>query len=743
MEENVVPESGTLPEDETTLKSVVFGSEVKLYEDGTVEGYLVQFGRPEEADFDGDYFTTETDFDVDWGEGGKSTVYFNHGLDPLVGKSKLCGGQKAVLTLKNEGVWIEAKLKEGERYDEMVKRLMQKRRVGWSSGVPAHLVEKEAREGAHWVKKWSLGTDASLTHTPNDWRNVATLKSLAEVLEALPEDGDARAVSADEQGGVSEHVEQVSEVKAVSTSVESDNMEQVKTERLISATIEAVAGQMKMVMSDDEKVAAKAAALEAYTKMCGDSEQDEEQAMKAVTDPAFIEEIAAITRRVTAVENGRVEDAVKSAFAARQPVSQAPAFTGKPAAAPSISVKSKFDALSAQDMAFYYTMRKSAAHAQGMTYTADLPFMREMIDKAQKSYSAGDLKFASEDASALKAITSIKSNELDHSTQSGYGDEWVPTLHSADLWDKVRLENVVAPRIRFIEMPSTPFELPVQTTDPTVYKVAETTAENQLTLADSNSPIPDSKVATTKVTLTAAKLGLRVGISAEVEEDSIIPFIANARAQAMRAFADAVDNVILNGDTATTLNVNSDGESISDTTRKYLVFNGMIKAPVVTTTSMSINAQGASPTLALLRRARAKLASGYGTDIRNLMFLTDYSTYIKLLAIDEVSSAANRGSAPTGVTGILGGIDGIDLFVSNEMALADTDGKVTQTANTTDTGRILLVHRQSWIGGYRRRLTSALNFYPEYDMYSLAMTLRLALINRDTTSTAIIYNIGI
>src|SRR5690606_12545152 len=117
------------------------------------------------------------------------------------------------------------------------------------------------------------------------------------------------------------------------------------------------------------------------------------------------------------------------------------------------------------------------------------------------------------------------------------------------------------------------------------------------------------------------------------------------------------------------------------------------------------------PTLSLMRQVRAKLRNAYATDLRNLMWIVDFSTYMKLLAIDEVSSAANRGSAPTGVTGVLGGIDGVDLFVSNEMALADTDGKVTQSANVTNTGRALLVHRPSWVAGYRRRVTSSLTFH--------------------------------
>jgi hypothetical protein len=272
--------------------------------------------------------------------------------------------------------------------------------------------------------------------------------------------------------------------------------------------------------------------------------------------------------------------------------------------------------------------------------------------------------------------------------------------------------------------------------------VPETTNENQLTLADTNSPIPDSKVTTGKVTLTAKKLGLRVGFSGELEEDSIIPFIPDLRQQAMRTVEDSIDNVLINGDTATSLNINLDGGSPA-TTAKYLAFNGLLKLPIVTTTTLSVNASGASPTLTLLRSGRSKLLNAYAADVAGLMWVVDFSTYMKLLAIDEVNSAANRGERPTSGTGILQAIDGIDLFVSNEMALADTDGKITSGGNVTDRGRALLAYKSAWVVGYRRRVAVDLTYYAAYDSYQLTILVRIAFINRDTQCAAVVYNLAI
>ena len=54
--------------------------------------------------------------------------------------------------------------------------------------------------------------------------------------------------------------------------------------------------------------------------------------------------------------------------------------------------------------------------------------------------------------------------------------------------------------------------LPIEGADPTVYFVPESTDETQLSLGSGN-PIPDSKIASGKVQLTAKKLALRVGFS--------------------------------------------------------------------------------------------------------------------------------------------------------------------------------------------------------------------------------------
>lgn len=154
---------------------VFYGGEVKALPNGKVGGHLVLFGSPEEADLSEhrDFFTPETDF----GPHKTSSVYYDHGFDPTLGKRVL--GSTAELKSDAVGVWIEAQLDVRDKYEAALYELAKKGKLGWSSGTAAHLVEREGVDGASKVLKWPLGLDASLTPKPADPRTLALpLKSL-------------------------------------------------------------------------------------------------------------------------------------------------------------------------------------------------------------------------------------------------------------------------------------------------------------------------------------------------------------------------------------------------------------------------------------------------------------------------------------------------------------------------------------------------------------------------------------
>jgi HK97 family phage major capsid protein len=386
-----------------------------------------------------------------------------------------------------------------------------------------------------------------------------------------------------------------------------------------------------------------------------------------------------------------------------------------------IAVGSPFDTLNALDMLHGYVLLRSTKSFHGVSEQ----YANALAHKVRQNN-----------------LSAIKADELSYSTQTGFGDEWVPDLWSAQIWYKARLENTILPLFQAVEMPSNPFELPIEGADPTVYFVPETANENQLALDNANNTIPDSKVGSGKVQLNAKKLALRVGFSAELVEDSIIPVLNLYREQAMRAIMDSIDYVLLNGDTETgaTGNINSDNGAPASTAR-YLAFNGLRKLPLVTNTGNRADASNVAPSLTLLRQARFLMAAKYSARPTDLAWIVDGGTYAKFLAMSEFLTMDKAGPMATAITGQIGFVDGAPVLVSAEMPLTEADGKVG--TGTNDRGTAVCVYRPGWYVGYRRRIAVSVDYLPYYDSYQLTATVRLAFANFDTDVSSALFNLAV
>jgi len=146
-------------------------------------GYLVRFGSPDETDLSGDFFTPETDF----GDLKSSEVYFHHRYPLASGEYTIPAYRKtlgkAELKLDEVGIFAEVVIQMRNEYEKMIADLGLKKKLGWSSGTAYHLVdyehvansedEDDALNWGSWkITKWPLGLDASLTPTPNEYRDT-------------------------------------------------------------------------------------------------------------------------------------------------------------------------------------------------------------------------------------------------------------------------------------------------------------------------------------------------------------------------------------------------------------------------------------------------------------------------------------------------------------------------------------------------------------------------------------------
>ncbi len=147
---------------------IIQGGAIKALGDGKIGGHLVVFGDQRNLDLEGDYFTADTDFDLF--EGKKSSIYYQHGWDPVLKRRRLGRGD---MKQDDIGIWIEAQLEMRDEYEEAIYALVEEAKLGWSSGTAPHLMEREQKSKGYWISSWPLGMDASLTPTPAEPKTQA------------------------------------------------------------------------------------------------------------------------------------------------------------------------------------------------------------------------------------------------------------------------------------------------------------------------------------------------------------------------------------------------------------------------------------------------------------------------------------------------------------------------------------------------------------------------------------------
>ena len=322
------------------------------------------------------------------------------------------------------------------------------------------------------------------------------------------------------------------------------------------------------------------------------------------------------------------------------------------------------------------------------------------------------------------------------STTVGAGDELVDTQEARALWDDVNLETAVAPLFNTIQMPSNPFQIPLQLGDVNWYPGAE------------NVSTKSTALATARQTLTAYELVAEVPWSYDLDEDAVIAMMEELRRGLLRNAREVIDDVLLNGDTTTTDNINADGATISTTDAgkgQWLVgFDGLLHLPLVDNTSQAVNHAGAVSD-DMFNEIRSKLGK-YGVRPSEVVYLCDVNTYIRSLSVGNFRTLDKFGPQATLLTGQLGAVEGIPVIVSEQMKLADTDGKVTEAGNGTDTGRLLLVNRSQWRVGFKRELAIETVRDAQKRQNIMVVSFRIALQERSgsrssATHIALQYNI--
>lgn len=271
-------------------------------------------------------------------------------------------------------------------------------------------------------------------------------------------------------------------------------------------------------------------------------------------------------------------------------------------------------------------------------------------------------------------------------TGTGTGAEWVPRDLASEVWRRLYLESQLAQMMlaREIEMPTDPFDIPIQTTRPIFYR-------NNVQNREARASTPG----TAKNTLATQKCMALVQYSYEVSEDAIIAMLPMIQRLLGEAAAASLESMIINGDSAGThmdadITDPDDVNKAWDGLRKLALASAALKVDMSTGGIVRAN-------LLSMKRALGK----WGRRPNDLVWIAGGLTENQFLGLDEVITADKRGSAGTTVTGTINSYLGIPIVVS-EVAREDLNASGVYDGVTTTKGSLLLVNLSQFILGNRR-----------------------------------------
>lgn len=269
---------------------------------------------------------------------------------------------------------------------------------------------------------------------------------------------------------------------------------------------------------------------------------------------------------------------------------------------------------------------------------------------------------------------------------SGGGAEWVPTLVSSQYIEEFELDRQVVDQFRSINMPSSPFDVPVQS-DVTV-------ARRQPESCDPADNIPANNFGTGKITLEAEKLVEHMCLPTELDEDSAPGILALARQEVVEAQARAWESAILNGDDSGT-HMDSD---VTGTTDARTSWKGLRKLALDNAATQGFGASAVD--LANLRSMREQMGK-FGVSERNLVWIVSSKGYNQFLSLPEVTTVEKYGPMATILRGALAALDGIPIIIS-EYVRDDLNASGVYDGATTTQSSVLLVNRSRFMFGVRR-----------------------------------------
>lgn len=301
-----------------------------------------------------------------------------------------------------------------------------------------------------------------------------------------------------------------------------------------------------------------------------------------------------------------------------------------------------------------------------------LKWIREANDVFLLAYAVGKSRNPGYDFRRMKSYDWIKQlvdlydpdfAKAMYSTGAGVGDEWVPNLMSAELYDLIAIAPTLASKFPQFELPSNPFDWPIKTSNPTLYRANE---------AAVNSPaqLTKSDMGTSKITFTAETLAAALVCSPELIEDAIIDMAGEIRKGLADGYNEGIEDALANGDDSGThfdtgLSLTSASADVRCT------FKGLRKMAVAASktfdtqsTTAGVGDGAATFGLADITYLNV-LCDDCGVNPADFLYVVSGKAYFKIWNL--INNTAAYGIPASVATGVVPAINGSELYVSPKM----------------------------------------------------------------------------
>lgn len=296
---------------------------------------------------------------------------------------------------------------------------------------------------------------------------------------------------------------------------------------------------------------------------------------------------------------------------------------------------------------------------------------------------------------------------------------------STNVYHEMQQQLVIAPMFNRIEVNSKDFRIPVADEDTSDF-VAQFPSGSFAAGVQDWTTVPTSRQAQIgAVDLQPKKFMVATHIAKDEEEDTILPLVDFLRQAATRRLARGIDKAILRGDG--TLSAFSASNALSGAGAYTSVIKGVVELAagvngLVTKTAGTTTKAGPDQ-IAAARLTLGKYGLALGT---NLAYVTSVEGYNNLVTNTNFQTVDKFGAQATFLTGSVGAIYGIPIFISEFM----------DTAGAADSNLGVMVYKPGFIIGERRSMEIESEYLPQQQVTAMYLSTRFDFKALTTVSQA-------